>query len=110
MQSRRDIPANSRKLTNFEESVLVQYTLDLAAKEFPPRVSVVGDMTNRLLATFCVAFSAAMTENNIQGGFRGAGLLPFAPENVIYMLDLKLKTPTPPNARPGTCQMKHHES
>jgi hypothetical protein len=51
MQSRCDIPANSRKLTNLEESVLVQYILDLAAKGFPPRLSVVGDMANRLLAS-----------------------------------------------------------
>jgi hypothetical protein len=48
--SRRDISANSRKLTDLEESVLVQYILDLAAKGFPPRVSVVEDMANRLLA------------------------------------------------------------
>ena len=53
---------------------------------------------------FRVAFFAAMTENNIQGGFRGAGLLPFDPESVISTLDLKLKTPTPPNSRPGTAQ------
>ena len=49
MRPRRDIPANSRKLTDLEESVLVQYILDLAAKGFPPRVSVVEDMANRLL-------------------------------------------------------------
>ena len=49
--SRRDISANSRKLTILEESVLVQYILDLAAEGFPPRLSVVGDMANRLLAT-----------------------------------------------------------
>ena len=51
IQPRRDILANSRKLTNLEESVLVQFILDLAAKGFPPRVSIVGDMANRLLAT-----------------------------------------------------------
>ena len=34
--SRRDILANSRKLTDLEESVLVQHILDLAAKGFPP--------------------------------------------------------------------------
>ena len=51
MRPRRDIPANSRKLTDLEESVLVQYILDLAAKGFPPRLSVVGDMANRLLAS-----------------------------------------------------------
>ena len=49
--SRRDIMANLRKLTNLEESVLVQYILDLATKGFPPRMSVVEDMANRLLAT-----------------------------------------------------------
>jgi hypothetical protein len=48
---RRDIPANSRKLTDLEELVLVQYILDLATKGFPPRMSVVEDMADRLLAT-----------------------------------------------------------
>ena len=51
IRPRRDIPSNSRKLTDLEESVLVQYILDLAAKGFPPRLSIVGDMANRLLAT-----------------------------------------------------------
>ncbi|KFY73667.1 hypothetical protein V499_06259 [Pseudogymnoascus sp. VKM F-103] len=51
MQPRRDIIANSRKLSNLEESVLVQHILNLAAKGFPPRMSIVEDMANRLLAT-----------------------------------------------------------
>jgi hypothetical protein len=45
-----DIPANSRKLTNLEESVLVQHILDLATKGFPPWMSIVEDIANRLLA------------------------------------------------------------
>ena len=49
--SRHDISANSRKLTNLEESVLVQHILNLAAKGFPARLPVIGDMVNRLLAT-----------------------------------------------------------
>ena len=53
---------------------------------------------------FYAAFNIAMTESNIQGGFRGAGLFPFDPESVISTLDLKLKTPTPPNSRPSTAQ------
>jgi hypothetical protein len=53
---------------------------------------------------FRKAHFAAMTESNIQGGFRGAGLLPFDLEKVISTLDLKLKTPTPQNSRPGTAQ------
>ena len=51
IQPRRDISANSRKLTNLEESVLIQYILDLSTKGFPPRLSMVEDMANRLLAT-----------------------------------------------------------
>lgn len=50
MQSRRETPANSKKLTNLEESVIVQYILDLDSKGFPPRLSGVEDMANRLLA------------------------------------------------------------
>ncbi len=51
MPSRCDISANLRKMTDLEESILVQYILDLAAKGFPPRLSVVGDIANRLLVT-----------------------------------------------------------
>jgi DDE superfamily endonuclease len=49
-KSRRDIQPNSRKLTNSEESVIVQYILDLDSKGFPPRLSGVEDMANHLLA------------------------------------------------------------
>lgn len=54
------------------------------------------------LPAFYAAFQDAITESNIQGGFKGAGLVPLDPEHVILKLDLKLKTPTPPNSRPGT--------
>lgn len=53
---------------------------------------------------FHAAFFTAMTESNIQGGFRGAGLLPFDPDRVISMLDLRFRTPTPQNSRPSTAQ------
>ncbi|KFZ25103.1 hypothetical protein V502_00412, partial [Pseudogymnoascus sp. VKM F-4520 (FW-2644)] len=49
--SRRNIAANSQKLTDLEESVIVQHILNLAIKGFPPQMSVVEDMANRLLAT-----------------------------------------------------------
>jgi len=49
---------------------------------------------------FFVAHNAAMTESNIQGGFRGAGIVPLDPESVISKLDVKLKTPTPPASLP----------
>lgn len=51
---------------------------------------------------FCKAHSIAMTESNIQGGFRGAGLVPFDPQKVISLLDLQLHTPTPDNSRLST--------
>ncbi|RKK70134.1 hypothetical protein BFJ71_g17692, partial [Fusarium oxysporum] len=45
---------------------------------------------------FAAAFQATMTEKNIRGAFRGAGLVPFDPESVISKLDVQLRTPTPP--------------
>jgi hypothetical protein len=48
--SRRDLSANSRKLTNQEESVLVREVLDLDSRAFPPRLDSIGDMANKLLA------------------------------------------------------------
>jgi hypothetical protein len=44
---------------------------------------------------FKAAHYAAITESNVKGGFRGAGLIPFDPEAVISRLDVKLRTPTP---------------
>jgi len=48
------------------------------------------------LPCFIAAFKASFTPSNIQGGFRGAGLVPFDPERVISTLDVKLRTPSPP--------------
>ncbi|RKK20545.1 hypothetical protein BFJ66_g16799 [Fusarium oxysporum f. sp. cepae] len=44
---------------------------------------------------FYAAFNATMTESNIKGGFKGAGLVPFDPESVVSKLDVQLRTPTP---------------
>ena len=44
---------------------------------------------------FHEAHFTAMTKSNIQGGFRGARILPFDLERVISMLDLKLHTLSP---------------
>ncbi|KAM9875431.1 transposase [Verticillium dahliae] len=48
--SRRDITPLTRKLTDLEESTIVQYVLDMDSRSFPPRLSGVEDMANRLLA------------------------------------------------------------
>jgi hypothetical protein len=53
---------------------------------------------------FHTAYNIAMTESNIQGGFRGAGLVPFNPESVLSKLDLIIRTPIPSNSRPTTAQ------
>ena len=47
------------------------------------------------LPAFCIAFKAAMTEQNIQGAFRGAGLIPFDPKRVLSRLDVRPRTPSP---------------
>ena len=48
------------------------------------------------LPCFKAAFDAPITESNIVGGFRGAGLVPFAPEAVISKLEVRLRTPPLP--------------
>jgi hypothetical protein len=48
------------------------------------------------LPCFIAAFKNAITKSNIQGGFRGAGLVPLDAEAVISKLDVRLRTPTPP--------------
>ncbi|EFQ90857.1 hypothetical protein PTT_12453 [Pyrenophora teres f. teres 0-1] len=47
------------------------------------------------LPCFIRAYNAAITPSNIQGGFQGAGLVPFDPERVITALDVRLRTPSP---------------
>jgi hypothetical protein len=47
------------------------------------------------LPAFFTAFKSSMTEQNIQGAFRGAGLIPFDPKSVLSRLDVRLRTPSP---------------
>ena len=65
------------------------------------------------LCGFKEAFFASITEKNIQGGFAGAGLIPYDPERVISKLDVRIRTPTPPASSPTTalpwvCQTPHN--
>jgi len=46
---RRDLPANSRKLTDLEEKAIVQYVIKLYKRAFPPRLYSIEDIANRLL-------------------------------------------------------------
>jgi hypothetical protein len=56
------------------------------------------------LLAFKAAFFQAITRDNVQRGFRGAGLIPFDPEVVLSRLDIQLRTPTPPPTEPAIWQ------
>ncbi|KAI8710967.1 HTH CENPB-type domain-containing protein [Fusarium sp. LHS14.1] len=50
IQSRRDWINPSRRLSDLEEQIIVQFILDLDSRGFPPRLRGVEEMANRLLA------------------------------------------------------------
>ncbi|KAF4451962.1 hypothetical protein F53441_5134 [Fusarium austroafricanum] len=50
IQSRSDWVPKSRKLSDLEEQIIVQFILDLDLRGFPPRLRGVEEMANRLLA------------------------------------------------------------
>jgi hypothetical protein len=56
----------------------------------------INHITNpEFLPCFKAAYNTVITASNIQGGCRGAGLIPFDPGRVISSLDVKLRTPSP---------------
>ena len=65
------------------------------------RANVTHITKDDFFLAFRAAFRAAFTKSNIEGGFRGAGLVPFNPDVVISKLDIKLRTPTPPGSSEG---------
>jgi hypothetical protein len=58
------------------------------------------------LPAFNAAFNASITDDNIKGGFRGAGLVPFNPDVVLSKLEVQLRTPTPPLQEAATWECK----
>ena len=50
IQSQRDTIPKSRKLSDLEEQIIIQFILDLDSRGFPPRLCGVEEMANRLLA------------------------------------------------------------
>ena len=48
--SKRDTPTKSRKLSDQEEQIIVQFILDLDSRGFPSRLSYVEDIANSLCA------------------------------------------------------------
>lgn len=47
------------------------------------------------LSAFSAAFQDSLTEKNVQGGFRGTGLVPLDPTKVMTRLNVAPRTPTP---------------
>ncbi|KAL2887357.1 hypothetical protein HOO65_050478 [Ceratocystis lukuohia] len=47
---RGDLISNSRKLSDPEEQIIIEYIIDLDSRGFPPRLRSVEEMANRLLA------------------------------------------------------------
>ncbi|KIM92726.1 hypothetical protein OIDMADRAFT_92196, partial [Oidiodendron maius Zn] len=43
------IQANSRKMTDLEESVLSEYIINLGSKGFPSRLCIIEDIANRII-------------------------------------------------------------
>jgi hypothetical protein len=48
--SKRDCISKSKKLTELEEEVIIQHSLDLDSRGFSPQLNLIRDMANRLLA------------------------------------------------------------
>jgi hypothetical protein len=68
------------------------------------RSSITHISKTEFFPAFYAAFQATMTEKNIKGGFKGAGLVPFDPESVVSKLDVQLRTPTPAEEEAGQAQ------
>ncbi|KAG7000073.1 Tigger transposable element-derived protein 1 [Fusarium oxysporum f. sp. conglutinans] len=68
------------------------------------RSSITHISKTEFFPAFYAAFQATMTEKNIKGGFKGAGLVPFDPESVVSKLDVQLRTPTPAEEDAGQAQ------
>ena len=49
--ARCDTEPNSRKLTSYEEESIIQYIINLDSRSFPPRLSSIREMADRLLYT-----------------------------------------------------------
>ena len=66
------------------------------------RMNIIHISKLEFLCAFKEAFFASITEKNIQGGFAGAGLVPYDLERVISKLDVRIRTLIPPALSLGT--------
>jgi len=54
------------------------------------RINIMYISKLEFLYTFKEAFFASIIKKNIQGGFTGAGLIPYDLERVIFKLDIRI--------------------
>jgi len=64
------------------------------------RINIIYISKLEFLYAFRETFFASITKKNIQGGFTGAGFMPYDPERVISKLDIRIRTPTPLASNP----------
>jgi len=97
------LPAHSSHLTQPLDVGCYSVLKRMYGREI--EVFVKAAITHITKLEFFIAFKAAhdkaITPGNIQGGFRGTGLVPFDPQAVISKLDVKLRTPTPTGPPPA---------
>jgi hypothetical protein len=97
------LPAHSSHLTQPLDVGCYSVLKRMYSREI--EVFIKAAITHITKLEFFVAFKAAhdktMTPENVQAGFRGAGLVPFNPQAVISKLDIKLRTPTPTRPPPA---------
>ena len=65
------------------------------------RINITYISKLEFLYAFKEAFFTFITKNNIQGGFAGAGLIPYDLERVIFKLDIYIRTLIPPTLKSG---------
>jgi hypothetical protein len=58
------------------------------------------------LPAFKAAYKLTFTEENTRAGFRGARLVPFNPDAVLSKLNMRLRTPTPPQRNDAVWEAK----
>ena len=103
MTPRADQRPPLQKLTELEEEVIIKYVLDLDSRGFPPRIEDVREMADHILATRTKRRAGKQwhyrfVRRRKELRTRFAGLIPFDPEVAISKLDVKLRTPTPPES------------
>jgi hypothetical protein len=66
------------------------------------RLRITHITKNDFFPAFKTAFQGVFTEQNVKGGFRGSGLVPWNPDAVISKLDIRIQTPSPSGTPPST--------